>query len=33
MLKLMDMLEDNDDVQHVWSNFDLDDATVQRLNQ
>ena len=24
LLKLMDLLEDQDDVQHVWSNFDID---------
>ena len=23
LLKLMDLLEDQDDVQHVWSNFDI----------
>ena len=24
IVKLMDVLEDQDDVQHVWSNFDID---------
>ncbi|MDZ4722697.1 MAG: YebC/PmpR family DNA-binding transcriptional regulator [candidate division Zixibacteria bacterium] len=31
MLKLMDMLEDSDDVQKVYSNFDIDEAIMQKL--
>ena len=31
MLKLMDALEDLDDVQNVWSNFDVDEDTAARL--
>jgi YebC/PmpR family DNA-binding regulatory protein len=31
MLKLMDALEDLDDVQNVWSNFDVDEETAARL--
>jgi len=29
MLKLMDALEDQDDVQHVWSNFDVEDKEIE----
>lgn len=29
MLKLMDVLEDHDDVQHVWSNFDVDEKELE----
>jgi transcriptional/translational regulatory protein YebC/TACO1 len=29
MLKLMDILEDHDDVQHVWSNFDVDEKEIE----
>jgi YebC/PmpR family DNA-binding regulatory protein len=29
LLKLMDALEDNDDVQDVWSNFDIDEADME----
>ncbi len=32
MIKLMDALEDNDDVQKVYANFDIDDATLERLS-
>src|SRR5262249_3581113 len=32
MLKLMNALEDNDDVQNVWANFDIDDAVMERLS-
>ncbi|MEW6369283.1 MAG: YebC/PmpR family DNA-binding transcriptional regulator [Acidobacteriota bacterium] len=28
MLKLMEALEDHDDVQHVWANFDMDEAEM-----
>jgi YebC/PmpR family DNA-binding regulatory protein len=33
MLRMMDMLEENDDVQKVYANFDIDDATMERLAQ
>ncbi len=29
MMKLMDALEDHDDVQHVWSNFDIDEKEIE----
>ena len=29
MLKLMDALEDHDDVQHVWSNFDIEEKEIE----
>jgi YebC/PmpR family DNA-binding regulatory protein len=29
LLKLMDALEDNDDVQNVWANFDMDDKDME----
>ena len=29
MLKLMDVLEDHDDVQHAWSNFDIDEKEIE----
>ena len=29
MLKLMDALEELDDVQHVWSNFDIEEADIE----
>ena len=29
MLRLMDALEDHDDVQHVWSNFDIDEKEIE----
>jgi len=32
MLKLMNALEDNDDVQNVWANFDIDDDVLERLS-
>lgn len=31
-LKLIEALEDNDDVQHVYANFDIDDAEMARLS-
>jgi YebC/PmpR family DNA-binding regulatory protein len=31
ILRIMDMLEDNDDVQDVFANFDIDDALMQEL--
>jgi len=34
VLRLMDMLEDHDDVQNVWANFDIDDEELEnRANQ
>jgi transcriptional/translational regulatory protein YebC/TACO1 len=33
MLKLMEKLEDNDDVQNVYSNFDISDEIMERLSQ
>lgn len=33
MLKLMVALEDNDDVQNVWANFDIDDSLLESLSQ
>jgi YebC/PmpR family DNA-binding regulatory protein len=32
MLKLMNALEDDDDVQQVWANFDIDDDVMERLS-
>ena len=32
MLKLMDKLEDNDDVQNVYANFDIPDDVMEKLN-
>ncbi len=29
MLKLMDLIEDHDDVQHVWSNCDIDEKEIE----
>ena len=31
MLRLMEMLEDNDDVQQVYANFDIEDEEMERL--
>ncbi len=31
MLKLMDSLEDSDDVQNVYANFEVDDALIQQM--
>jgi transcriptional/translational regulatory protein YebC/TACO1 len=31
MLKLMDALEDNDDVQNVYANFEIDEALMDAL--
>jgi len=33
LLKLIDVLEDNDDVQEVFSNFDIDPAVLEKLSQ
>jgi len=27
----MDFLEDSDDVQNVWANFDIDDTLIEQL--
>ncbi len=32
VLKLLDALESNDDVQAVWANFDIDDTLIERLS-
>ncbi|MGE0222070.1 MAG: YebC/PmpR family DNA-binding transcriptional regulator [Acetobacteraceae bacterium] len=32
LLKLLDVLEDNDDVQNVYANFEIPDAVMQRLS-
>ena len=32
LLKLMDALEDHEDVQNVYSNFDIDDKVLEQLN-
>lgn len=32
VLKLMEVLEDHDDVQHVYSNFEIDDKVLAALN-
>jgi YebC/PmpR family DNA-binding regulatory protein len=32
MLKLMEALEDHDDVQKVYANFDIDDALIEKLS-
>jgi transcriptional/translational regulatory protein YebC/TACO1 len=29
MLRMMDTLEDHDDVQHVYANFDIDESEIQ----
>ena len=31
MLKLMEGLDDNDDVQNVWANFDIDDDIMANI--
>ncbi len=31
MLKLNDMLEEHEDVQNVWSNYDIDDSEIEAL--
>ena len=33
MLKLMEMLEDNDDVSHVYANFDISEEEMEELSQ
>ncbi|HDL21064.1 MAG TPA: YebC/PmpR family DNA-binding transcriptional regulator, partial [Nitrospirae bacterium] len=32
MLKLMDLLEDHDDVQNVFSNFDIPEEVMQKVS-
>jgi len=32
MLKLMEKLEDNDDVQNVYANFDISDEVMEKLS-
>ena len=32
MLKLFNLLEDSDDVQNVYANFDIDDDVLERLS-
>ncbi|MFP4081488.1 MAG: YebC/PmpR family DNA-binding transcriptional regulator [Candidatus Aminicenantes bacterium] len=32
LLKLMEELEDHDDVQHVWANFDIDEEEIARYS-
>ena len=32
MLKLMEKLEDNDDVQNVYANFDIADDIMERIS-
>ena len=32
MLKMMEKLEDNDDVQNVYANFDIADDIMERLS-
>ena len=29
MVKLMEALDDHDDVQHVWSNFDIEEKEIE----
>jgi len=33
LLRLMDELEEHDDVQNVYANFDIEDAELQSLAQ
>ena len=30
-MKMIDMLEDNDDVQNVYANFDISDEEMERI--
>jgi YebC/PmpR family DNA-binding regulatory protein len=32
MVRLMEAIEDHDDVQNVWANFDIDDDVLERLS-
>ena len=29
MVRLMEAIEDHDDVQHVWSNFDIEEKEIE----
>ena len=29
MIRLLEALEDSDDVQHVWSNFDIEEKEIE----
>jgi transcriptional/translational regulatory protein YebC/TACO1 len=31
MLRLMDALEDNDDVQNIFANFDIDEKLMEKM--
>ena len=31
MIRLLEALEDNDDVQHVYSNFDIDEKQLEQV--
>jgi len=33
VLKLVNALEDNDDVQHVWANFEVDDSVLEQFSE
>ena len=33
ILRLMELLEDNDDVQHVYANFDIPEDVMQQLSK
>ncbi len=33
LLKLMEELEDHDDVQHVWANFDIDEEEIAKYSE
>lgn len=33
LLRLMEVLEDHDDVQHVYANFDMDDKVLEEMNE
>jgi len=33
VLKLMDALEDQDDVQNIYANFDIDDSVIESMNE
>lgn len=33
LLKLIEMLEEHDDVNNVWSNYEIDDALIEQLSQ
>jgi transcriptional/translational regulatory protein YebC/TACO1 len=32
MLKLMDALEDHEDIQNVWANFDIDESELKEAS-